>query len=54
MAINAQAARILADQAARRNILLVHYSTDYVFDGTKQGRWVETDNPNPLTQLPQL
>ena len=48
MAINAQAPRILAEEAHRRNILLVHFSTDYVFDGSKQGPWVETDQTNPL------
>ena len=48
MVINADAPRILAEEAARRNILLVHYSTDYVFDGTKRGPWVETDLPSPI------
>jgi dTDP-4-dehydrorhamnose reductase len=28
--------------------LLVHYSTDYVFDGSKQGPWTEQDTPAPL------
>jgi len=47
-AINAQEPRVLAEEAARRNILLVHYSTDYIFDGSKDGPWIETDQPNPL------
>lgn len=47
-AINATAPRILAEEAGRLNILLVHYSTDYVFDGSKQQPWVEDDRPNPL------
>ena len=48
MAINAAAPRVLAEEAHRRDILLVHYSTDYVFDGSKHGPWLETDQPNPL------
>jgi dTDP-4-dehydrorhamnose reductase len=48
MAINATAPRILAEEALRLNALLVHYSTDYVFDGQKQQPWVESDGPNPL------
>jgi dTDP-4-dehydrorhamnose reductase len=47
-AVNAQAPRILAEEAANRNIPLVHFSTDYVYDGTKNDAWVETDLPNPL------
>jgi dTDP-4-dehydrorhamnose reductase len=48
MAVNAQAPGILAEEALRTGALLVHYSTDYVFDGSKTGPWVETDKPNPL------
>ncbi|MGB0083587.1 MAG: dTDP-4-dehydrorhamnose reductase [Terracidiphilus sp.] len=47
-AINEQAPRILAEEALLRNALFVHYSTDYVFDGSKSSPWVETDAPNPL------
>jgi dTDP-4-dehydrorhamnose reductase len=47
-AINAHAPRVLAEEAARRNILLVHYSTDYVFDGSKTGAWSEDDTPHPI------
>lgn len=48
MAVNATAPRILAEEALRVNALLVHYSTDYVFDGAKAGPWVETDPVHPL------
>jgi len=48
-AVNAAAAGILAEEAARLDALLVHYSTDYVFDGDKQGAYVETDAPHPLS-----
>jgi dTDP-4-dehydrorhamnose reductase len=47
-AINAQAPRILAQEAARLGALLVHYSTDYVFDGQKAEPYLETDPIHPL------
>jgi dTDP-4-dehydrorhamnose reductase len=46
-AINADAPRILAEEARRLGALLVHYSTDYVFDGRKRSPYVETDPTNP-------
>jgi len=46
--INAEAPGVLAEEAVRINALLVHYSTDYVFDGTKSEPYSEDDNPNPL------
>jgi dTDP-4-dehydrorhamnose reductase len=49
MAINGTAAGVLAEEAKRLGSILVHYSTDYVFDGTKQGSYVETDATNPLS-----
>jgi len=48
MAANAKAPEVMAEEANRRGALLVHYSTDYVFDGTKSGAWTETDATNPL------
>jgi dTDP-4-dehydrorhamnose reductase len=49
MAINGQAPGVLAEEAARSGALLVHYSTDYAFDGSKNGPWVEDDRTNPLS-----
>ncbi|KAG0755802.1 hypothetical protein G6F22_020495 [Rhizopus arrhizus] len=48
MRINAEAAGELAALAASRGALIVHYSSDYVFDGEKQDPYVETDVPAPL------
>jgi dTDP-4-dehydrorhamnose reductase len=47
-AVNAVAPGILAEEAKRSAALLVHYSTDYVFDGSKPTPYVEDDAPNPL------
>ena len=47
-AINAEAPAVLAREAARMGISLVHFSTDYVFDGSKQTAYQENDAPNPL------
>ena len=47
-AINEGAPRVLAEEAHRRSALFIHYSTDYVFDGSKTSPWIETDAPNPL------
>ena len=46
-AINATAPSVLAEEAAKLGALIVHYSTDYVFDGTKSGVYSEEDVPNP-------
>lgn len=45
--INAEAPGVLAEEAARKGALLVHYSTDYVFDGNKATPYVESDAPAP-------
>jgi len=48
-AINATAPAILAEEAKRLGALLIHYSTDYVFDGTKPSSYTEDDTPAPLS-----
>jgi dTDP-4-dehydrorhamnose reductase len=48
LAVNAEAPRLLAEEAKKIGALLVHFSTDYVFDGSKETPYVETDAPNPL------
>jgi len=46
-AVNAQAPKLLARYAARHNIPIIHFSTDYVFDGKKEGPYTEDDEANP-------
>jgi dTDP-4-dehydrorhamnose reductase len=46
--VNADAPAVLAEEAIRLGALLVHYSTDYVFDGTKSEPYVESDQANPV------
>jgi hypothetical protein len=48
-AINAIAPGILAEEARRLDALLIHYSTDYVFDGTKSGAYTRERRPAPLS-----
>lgn len=47
-AINAIAPGALAEEANTLGIPLIHYSTDYVFDGSKPAPYTEADTPNPL------
>ena len=48
LAVNARAPAVLAEAARGAGALLVHYSTDYVFDGTKGSPYTEDDPPSPL------
>ena len=48
MAINGTAPGILAEEAKRAGAFLVHFSTDYVFDGEKESPYTEEDAPNPI------
>jgi dTDP-4-dehydrorhamnose reductase len=45
--VNARAPGMLGEEAARLDALVVHYSTDYVFDGAGQAPWTESDTPVP-------
>ncbi len=47
--VNALACGVLAREAKQSNACLVHYSTDYVFDGSGSQPWLETDSPSPLS-----
>lgn len=47
-AVNADAVANLAQIAQEQSLWLFHYSTDYVFDGSKQSPYFETDTPNPI------
>ena len=47
--LNATTPGVLAQEAAKTGALLVHYSTDYVFDGSGSRPWTESDAPAPLS-----
>jgi dTDP-4-dehydrorhamnose reductase len=49
MTVNSIAPGVLAEEAQRLGAGLVHYSTDYVFDGAKPDAYMETDTPNPTS-----
>lgn len=46
--VNSQSVAVLAQEAAKRRVPFIHYSTDYVFDGTKGNPYIESDETNPL------
>jgi len=46
--INGVAVGVIAEEARKLSALLIHYSTDYVFDGTKAGPYTEDDTPHPI------
>ncbi|MBU2647035.1 dTDP-4-dehydrorhamnose reductase [bacterium] len=46
--VNARAVENLAQQCEKRSLFLVHYGSDYVFDGNKGDLYTEEDDPNPL------
>ena len=48
--VNAEAVDVLASEARKNNSWLIHYSTDYVFDGTKKFPYSEIDIPNPINE----
>ncbi len=48
-AVNARGPQVLAEEAARLGVPLIHYSTDYVFDGRKAEPYCEADVPQPLS-----
>ena len=47
--INTEAPGVMAEEAKRLGASLIHYSTDYVYDGGKSGAWLETDATGPLS-----
>jgi len=46
--VNVESVKYLAEVSSKFNIKLIHFSTDYVFDGQKNEPYIETDTPNPL------
>jgi dTDP-4-dehydrorhamnose reductase len=48
MRINGEAPRVMAEEAKKLGAVMIHYSTDYVFDGSKSAPYVETDPTCPI------
>lgn len=48
--VNASGVKNLAIACKSKNVFLVHYSTDYIFDGTKEDFYTEEDKPNPINK----
>ena len=46
--VNGDGVRYLARWAANNDVTMIHFSTDYVFDGTKQAPYLESDEPSPI------
>jgi dTDP-4-dehydrorhamnose reductase len=46
--VNGTAVGVMSEEARRLGALIIHYSTDYVFDGTKESPYTEDDPPNPV------
>jgi dTDP-4-dehydrorhamnose reductase len=51
--VNATGVKNLASLCRRNNIFMIHYSTDYIFDGTKTDLYIEEDVPNPVNRYGQ-
>lgn len=48
--VNAKAVKNLAEKCKTNDVILIHISTDYVFDGEKQSPYTEEDKPNPINE----
>lgn len=48
--VNSEGVRNIAETCKKHNVLLVHVSTDYVFDGEQKGPYTSADRPNPINQ----
>ena len=49
-AVNAEGARLLAERCLEAGVVLLHISTDYVFDGEKEEGYLPSDLPNPINE----
>ena len=49
MRLNGEMPGVIGEWAAAHDATVIHYSTDYVFDGSKDAPYIETDTPNPVS-----